>query len=552
MRKLFFSIFERRADEIESLNGIRALGSLIVIFFHYWGVVRILLPEKDPLFELIVENLESVMDLFFILSAFLIGGGLNYLWKKNGTVDFKNYFFKRSIRIFPAFYVFLLMMVLIGYFQIVAYEARTLDENQLHYLIEFKKAHSYWIYDFFYLSNYSENRLVIHGWSLSMEEQFYFILPVLTYFFLFRTGGRLRMLFLVLLYLVPLAFRTANLPAIDTFSQYQNLNFFPTHSHGDSLVLGLIVMELFFNHRKLFDRFVHGLSGKLLLFCSLALLFYSHTIRFEPHSFMHSALRINLYNLSFAVLFLFSIEASSFLSRFLSLRIFLPFARVSYSMYLYHMIGLGIVGTRFFDAAKVPTLLDLAEGYLIAVFVCFLIGWLSYLFVELPFIHLKGRMKRSNRIVLLNGGKETSTRNRPSESVAGGDLRYLSGMIDFYLFVPSFFLFLFSKAVPAYSALFSVLSGGSFLAVLLLQFFFIDRHGVSIGKFLYRLSVVESDGSRPAPGKYLLWRGIAGHLFYLFPPLGFGIDAVLLALPDQKGTLKDRLSKTRVVFHPDH
>src|SRR5579862_6467579 len=56
------------------------------------------------------------VDLFFVLSGFLISGLLFSEYKKRHAISLKQFFIRRGLKIYPAFYVFLLLTGLMGYY----------------------------------------------------------------------------------------------------------------------------------------------------------------------------------------------------------------------------------------------------------------------------------------------------------------------------------------------------------------------------------------------------------------------------------------------------
>lgn len=146
--------FRGRLDRsaIPGLDGIRALAVLLVIANHFG-------------FEWINGALGVL--IFFVLSGFLITWLMLKELDRTGTVSLRQFYRRRVLRIFPAFYCFWLCGVGI-------YLARG------HYL-DWGQALS----AFFYFSNYwmglvpSDCMLFPHTWSLSIEEQFYLLWPAL-------------------------------------------------------------------------------------------------------------------------------------------------------------------------------------------------------------------------------------------------------------------------------------------------------------------------------------------------------------------------------------
>jgi peptidoglycan/LPS O-acetylase OafA/YrhL len=166
---------------ITGLNGIRAIAVFLVIIAHRF-------PENHFLksFPIGIYG----VDVFFVLSGFLISRGLFFELKLNDS-NFKanihivkNFFFKRCLRIFPVYYTILLFLFLTK--GIIGNNFR---ENILWYVF----------YGANYL-NYFQNKwfgALAHLWSLSVEEQFYIFFPILL-IFIFRK----RILLLLLIFII--------------------------------------------------------------------------------------------------------------------------------------------------------------------------------------------------------------------------------------------------------------------------------------------------------------------------------------------------------------
>jgi peptidoglycan/LPS O-acetylase OafA/YrhL len=159
---------------IPALDGVRAVAVFLVILYHF-GFSR-------------VPGGHGVM-LFFVLSGFLITWLLLKENDKTGTISLKGFYWRRVLRIFPAFYVF--------WFLMVAYLlARGKDVPWAHA----------WS-SFFYLSNYyaalnhHPENLFSHTWSLAIEEQFYLLWPA-AFIFLRRDLRRLTGFLVALIALV--------------------------------------------------------------------------------------------------------------------------------------------------------------------------------------------------------------------------------------------------------------------------------------------------------------------------------------------------------------
>ena len=146
-----------RLPSIPALDGIRAIAVLFVLFYHISNVVPLpVLP--GPL---------GVLG-FFVLSGFLITWLLIKEKEESGSISLKGFYRKRALRIFPAFYAF----------WILAVGARWMVHGASD--VPWSQAFS----AFFYVSNYLHAILhpspdfILHTWSLSAEEQFYLLWPL--------------------------------------------------------------------------------------------------------------------------------------------------------------------------------------------------------------------------------------------------------------------------------------------------------------------------------------------------------------------------------------
>src|SRR5277367_6183127 len=100
------------------------------------------------------------VDLFFVLSGFLISGLLFSEYKKRRAISFKRFYIRRGLKIYPAFYVFLLVTAVGGWWGFHSVAPATMYLNEI-----------------FFVMNYLGG-VWTHTWSLGVEEHFYIILPI--------------------------------------------------------------------------------------------------------------------------------------------------------------------------------------------------------------------------------------------------------------------------------------------------------------------------------------------------------------------------------------
>ncbi len=164
------TLFERAGrPHIPALDGLRGIAVLTVMWLHF----VFLLPRTggERVFWQLSEMGWIGVDLFFVLSGFLITGILYDA--KGGPHYFRNFYMRRSLRIFPLYYAFLILI-----FAVIPL-LRTSAADHVGKQV--------WMWT--YLSNVLFARVgwegmpahTTHLWSLAIEEQFYLLWPFLVW-----------------------------------------------------------------------------------------------------------------------------------------------------------------------------------------------------------------------------------------------------------------------------------------------------------------------------------------------------------------------------------
>ena len=180
--------FGRRDIRLDVTRGIAVL---LVVVFH---TARIYQEPglMNTLWTALTNSVWCGVDLFFVLSGFLITGIL--LDSRHHEKYFINFYARRSLRIFPLFYG-----VLIGIFLVLPLIApqvrtmnfwQTLSERQIWL----------WTYLQNFLQAQGSHQLpgLGHFWTLAVEEQFYWVWPLVVYFIPSRKLLRVALLILLL------------------------------------------------------------------------------------------------------------------------------------------------------------------------------------------------------------------------------------------------------------------------------------------------------------------------------------------------------------------
>jgi peptidoglycan/LPS O-acetylase OafA/YrhL len=242
-----------------SLDVLRGVAILLVIAFH--AGAQDLFPESPPAaFTKVTNVMWAGVDLFFVLSGYLISGLLFKEVDRTNTLDLKRFWLRRGMKIWPSYfaaYGFMLAFSCILHAKAGAWDAvRTDLVSALPNLVM--------IQNYFPASLRWPN-----SWSLAVEEHFYLAMPALLFVLLRRKGASYRFdgllaggaLFCVLV----LALRL-----VDAGRPVPNA-YFPTHMRADSLCVGVMLGWLQRYRRPIFDRIASQWKIALVL-APLALL----------------------------------------------------------------------------------------------------------------------------------------------------------------------------------------------------------------------------------------------------------------------------------------
>jgi peptidoglycan/LPS O-acetylase OafA/YrhL len=146
-------------DRIPTLDGFRAISIGLVALYHLFRTrgfpsPPVLAPWMRWLGELGVR-------VFFVISGYLITGLLLRELRATGKIAIGRFYFRRALRLFPAFYAFLLVVAVLEGAGVIALNPGDL-RSAATYTMNYHANPSWWL---------------IHCWSLSVEEQFYLVWP---------------------------------------------------------------------------------------------------------------------------------------------------------------------------------------------------------------------------------------------------------------------------------------------------------------------------------------------------------------------------------------
>ena len=205
--------------EIPSLDGLRALSILLVVMGHIYNGLLL----RGNYLLAVSGNSNMGVTIFFVISGYLITHLLLKEHQKKGSISLKNFYIRRAFRILPPCYFYIAVMAVCGMLGIFAVRTKALLSAAL------------FIWDY---SPWREGFVFEHLWSLSVEEQFYFLWPALLIFSL-RRGQNFAIRVAIALICIAPVLRMAtyflHIPGMDT-----NLNYM-LHTRMDSLMFGCLM-----------------------------------------------------------------------------------------------------------------------------------------------------------------------------------------------------------------------------------------------------------------------------------------------------------------------
>ena len=155
---------EATVRRLPALDGVRALAIVLILFFHAG-------------FSWLVGGFFSV-DVFFVLSGFLITGLLVSEYRLSSTIGLKRFWGHRIRRLLPAMLALLVAVALWAWLFSPADTLAQLRSDALATLFYSNNWHQAWG-GTGYFAEIHTPRLLLHTWTLSIEEQFYIVWPLI-------------------------------------------------------------------------------------------------------------------------------------------------------------------------------------------------------------------------------------------------------------------------------------------------------------------------------------------------------------------------------------
>ena len=349
-----------------SLDGLRGIAIIMVVFFH--------LNLTSVFFYHIVFNGELGVLIFFVLSGFLITTLCIKEKVITNNISLKNFYIRRALRIFPVAYLFILVLIVLN----IVYKLHINYINILGaalYLMNFSS----------YFRKYNFAFQTAHYWSLSVEEQFYLIVP----FILKKNFTVYLIIILCVVFVLPL------LITLQYFYIFLNNWVFTAFTHYlvkfQAIAVGCLFSVLTFKYP--FNNI--NIKTKVVAnILAIGIILYIQYDNFFSLKSVFSSLLISL--LVGYIIITNIIPGKDFIFKILNAGFLKTIGTLSYSIYIWQQLF------TFYDK-RLPVVMVTFPFNIVSLII---VSCLSYYFYESFFLRLKSKfskIKKGRPVVALDG-----------------------------------------------------------------------------------------------------------------------------------------------------
>ena len=348
------------------IDGLRCIAVISVILYH----AKITFFHTQPFKGGFIG-----VDIFFVISGYLITSIILRELIDKGSFSFKNFYMRRIRRILPALIFIMLVSVPFSWIYIYPIDLISFSKSIL-YSLGFGSNFYFHYSGLEYGSPESLLKPFLHTWSLSVEEQYYILFPVvlITVFKYFRKNI---LIFLLLCFITSLALADWG------SKNYPSSTFYFLHARIWELICGSLMayFEVKQGHRSQNKILCQILPFFGLFLISCSIFFFDNKI-FHPSFY-------TLIPVVGTSLILWFTNKDDVIKKILSYKIFVGIGLISYSLYLWHY-------PIFSFAKNLEIFFDENFGKLFLIIITFILSIFTYYFVERP-----ARRTNSFKIVFL-------------------------------------------------------------------------------------------------------------------------------------------------------
>ncbi|MEP3274902.1 MAG: acyltransferase family protein [Stappiaceae bacterium] len=335
------------------IDGLRAIAVLAVIIYHAEFVVF-----GKPLFE---GGFIGV-DIFFVISGYLISKIILRELMDTGSFSFLHFYDRRIRRILPVLIVVILVSMPFAWELLVpsafveyakSIISSLLFSSNIYFLITTTQ----------YGAESSLLKPFLHTWSLSVEEQFYLIFPII-FLFIYKYFRRFMFAVIIIGLLASLQFAEV------MSTRDPDFNFYLLPTRGWELLAGTLLAMLDAKYRREHHKILH------LILPTIGLVLILHSVFYLDENVRHPSYFTVLPILGISFIIYFSRQGEP-VGTLLASRPFVGVGLISYSLYLWHF--------PVFAFARIGSLDPGQTDKIIWIAITFALSIASYYAIEKPF-----------------------------------------------------------------------------------------------------------------------------------------------------------------------
>jgi len=343
------------SDYRPDIDGLRALAVLSVIIFH--------------INESIIPGGFVGVDIFFVISGYLI---TRHIFRDLNANKFSllEFYRRRVKRIMPAMLVVVLLTIVITQFIYLPRDAEKVAQSGLWSLLSLANAYFWLFEDTSYFAAASNEKPLLHLWSLGVEEQFYIFWPLIL-MFTYRLGHG-KYFFSIFGFITIVSFLLGDY----LFSYDPSFTYYMLPTRAGELLIGALLAQFILKRGEIkIPGFVVSLSSQIgVALIVISLFFFSKQDVFP-------GIRAIPPTLGAALLMFSGHYGSPISNRILKLQPVVWVGIISYSAYLWHWPVIAFYRYGYSDITLISGVVIFALSILL--------GWLSYRYIETPFRHSK-------------------------------------------------------------------------------------------------------------------------------------------------------------------
>ena len=355
----------KKTKYLPSIDSLRAIAVIAVIIYH---IDANYLPGGF-----------LGVDLFFVLSGYLISSLIIKEYKSTGTVNLYNFYVRRARRLLPAVYFMITVVLII----ITLFNGVLLKKSYLDALFGYIYSSNWWyiFHKLDYFDSFGSQSPFKHLWSLAIEEQFYMFFPLI--FLIFNrksksnnSNSKLNKNFIYVVLSLILVSLIAHILLFDI----NNINriYFGTDTRAFSLLVGVVgailyPMDRLSERTTKKDNMIYSIVSLVSILVLIGIMI--NTSEYNTWLYRGGFLLVAIIGL---IIIISSGRQYTFMSKLLSFKPLVFIGKISYSLYLWHFPIL-VVTTPVSEIGN-PNLFYVT----LRIVLIFLVATGSYMFVETP------------------------------------------------------------------------------------------------------------------------------------------------------------------------